>query len=272
MCPVVTDLTDAELSDAGALNEWRCFSTIARLPGSRTVSSSALSVLETPIVHAQFNGAFRVRLSDKDAERVIDELIVRQQTRKSPFTVWFDEKARPESLPDLLVRRGFAEGARVTRMVLDLFPNKAAFSKVASGNTAVADESSLDAWLSPFADAFSLDQTACDAYRRAFVAAGFTADGQFHHVLVSERGEPAATASVFLDGSVAGIYDIATRVSSRRRGFGSAATHAAIAHAMGAGYRYAVLTATDAGQPLFRKLSFHALGVIRKFILPASGG
>ncbi|HEX2427253.1 MAG TPA: GNAT family N-acetyltransferase [Gaiellaceae bacterium] len=59
---------------------------------------------------------------------------------------------------------------------------------------------------------------------------------------------------------VAGIYDMGVASHERRRGIGTALTHAVLARARGAGCAVATLNATADGEHLYRKLGFRSVG------------
>jgi ribosomal protein S18 acetylase RimI-like enzyme len=59
---------------------------------------------------------------------------------------------------------------------------------------------------------------------------------------------------------VAGIYDMGVAVHERRRGVGTALTHATLARARAAGCVVATLNATADGEHLYRTLGFRSVG------------
>lgn len=65
-----------------------------------------------------------------------------------------------------------------------------------------------------------------------------------------------ATSVLFLHGQTAGVYSVATHPGFRRRGIATAMTLASLRAAAAFGARYAVLEATAAGYPLYRRLGF----------------
>lgn len=68
---------------------------------------------------------------------------------------------------------------------------------------------------------------------------------------------------------VAGIFNVGVVPEARRRGIGAAVTAAACRLARDLGCRHAVLNATPAGEPVYRRLGFASLGEGQTWYLPA---
>lgn len=72
--------------------------------------------------------------------------------------------------------------------------------------------------------------------------------------------QPVSTATVYLQDKVAGIFDIATPESWRRRGFGSAMFHKALQVAQQQGAHTCVLQASPDGLHIYQKAGFTQAG------------
>ena len=98
----------------------------------------------------------------------------------------------------------------------------------------------------------------------------FAADVAFH-VLARLDGEAVGAGSVFMTGTTAGIYNIATTPSARRRGIGYAVTARLMNVARARGCTEAVLMASALGRPTYERLGFVEVCQTPQYVwLPAS--
>lgn len=88
--------------------------------------------------------------------------------------------------------------------------------------------------------------------------------GQTHWQLLIgvERDKPVATASLFIRDGIASINDIATHPAYRRQGIGTAMFEATLQRIHESGAAWCVLQASEAGQSLYARQGFSALGMI----------
>lgn len=85
-------------------------------------------------------------------------------------------------------------------------------------------------------------------------------DPAFAVAVASVAGVPASCAMVSVTGTTAGIYNVATPPEFRRRGYGAAATWAAIEVGAQRGCDHAVLQASEMGAPVYRRMGFVDVG------------
>ena len=73
-------------------------------------------------------------------------------------------------------------------------------------------------------------------------------------------GEPVSCSLLSVTGSIAGVYNVATPQRFRGRGYGEALTWAAISEGARRGCTAAVLQASEAGYPIYKRMGFNDLG------------
>ncbi len=112
-----------------------------------------------------------------------------------------------------------------------------------------------------------------DAVRSPFAAIerslGWDGAMPYRRYLGLLGGQPVATTALFLGESAAGVYHVSTVPAARRQGIGTAMVRRALSDARAAGYRVAVLHASEAGSRVYRSLGFRACGLLREYV-PAS--
>ncbi|HEY5195621.1 MAG TPA: GNAT family N-acetyltransferase [Solirubrobacteraceae bacterium] len=137
-----------------------------------------------------------------------------------------------------LVARGFAWGWRPLWMAIDL------------------DENAGE----PFSTRFAVEP-AGPPYARTlpYAPSGPEPQGSFR-LGVRLREKLVGQIAVNPWNGVAGIYSMGVVPRVRRRGIGAALTRAACSLAVEQGCRHAVLNATDAGEPVYRRAGFRPLG------------
>jgi GNAT superfamily N-acetyltransferase len=82
---------------------------------------------------------------------------------------------------------------------------------------------------------------------------------------VDEHGNVHATSACHVFGPYAHIFFVSTEPGWQRRGIGRAMTVAALQAAGAAGAKTALLNATDAGAPVYKRLGFEEAGMLTRY-------
>jgi ribosomal protein S18 acetylase RimI-like enzyme len=93
-------------------------------------------------------------------------------------------------------------------------------------------------------------------------------DPQVALLVGSVAGEPVATSRIACTAGVTDITGVVTAPASRRRGYGTALTWAAVAAGTARGCPVATLTATAMGAPIYRAMGFVPVGTFRTYAPP----
>lgn len=207
-----------------------------------------------------YNGAVRTRLDGDDADRAIETLVADFQARGWLVCWWVMPPDRPADLAARLAARGFTPWTNDLGMTVDLsgvpeavpLPEGVTVERVETMET-------LEEWLRAFGAGFGVPESWLAVYGRLPLRVP-PAESRFRFYLARAGGVPVATSLWFPAPDAAVIDEIATIPAMRRRGIGTAVTHAALRDARASGYRTAVLVASEAGARIYRRLGFKAYG------------
>lgn len=122
----------------------------------------------------------------------------------------------------------------------------------------VQSHADLDGWHEVYCEVFRGDPSGRDEWRRIQDVLCRSGDGALLLLLARVDGLPAATAAVFFQHDVAGLYCFTTRERMRGRGLASALVHACHEAARARGIERALLHATVLGRSVYAKAGYRA--------------
>jgi GNAT superfamily N-acetyltransferase len=95
---------------------------------------------------------------------------------------------------------------------------------------------------------------------RCIVRSEHFSDPTVRHYLAYVEGEPAACATIMLNQSMAGVWNVGTLRTYRRQGLASAILMQALVEASQDGYPDSVLIASPMGRPLYEEMGYRFVG------------
>jgi GNAT superfamily N-acetyltransferase len=277
---ILKNATEEQLGLSVFENLYDLFRAMARtLPESEIVEGAKLSYHPTFPTNPMFKGVWRTRLSEAEADDVIDQTIAWFKERNAPFFFWWTGGATtPTDLEQRLAKRGMvsmegqtkelAKGILSTQrgspcMVADLDRmNEAVLSTVPENFIfrEAANEAMLYDFKKVFVEPYEIPEWAGQAWVDATpkVGIGKTAWKMY----VGYSGDEAVAANMlFNGGGVASVYAVATVPSARGKGIGSAITLKPLLEARDMGCKYAVLFATEMGIGAYKRIGFRMTDV-----------
>ena len=248
---ILIDTSQSALIAAIERNLFLLFDLFKQWPQAELHDTPELMWSITNIPYPLFNSVLRALLPSGTIDDAIDSTLAEYKSRNVPMMWWTGPSTQPSDLGTILSERGFhlsvSSGMAAN---LSSLPESYPLPKHLLIRR-VENEEELDIWSRVVSDVFGI---VADAYFDFFLNLGF--DSPFINYIGSIDNAVVATSSVFLGGGVAGIYNVATLESARRKGIGAAMTAIPLLEARSVGYRVSTLQSSESGFNVYRKLGF----------------
>ena len=227
------------------------------LPGAELHEEAEMRWFYTGLSTSGFNGVLHTHITGDDIDAKIDNVIAYFSTRLVPFSWAIGPTTLPINLAHYLKARGFTHIHDGTGMAADLQTLPEAIATPANFRVAeVSDIDMLQTYSTTSMKGFSSTEEYMRIYSDTYRAIGFAENSPWHHYIGWLNDEPVGVSSLLLHAGVAGIYGVATVPEARRLGIGSAMTLAPLREARRRGYRVGVLSPSEMGLSVYKRLGF----------------
>ena len=243
----------AELAVAADENLAATWALLGRAIGADVADVGSMTLVAVGVPMAFFNGAF-MRAATDEPDRLISAAIDFFGERHLPWLLWVRENVAAAVL-EAGRRRGMRDAGGPPGMGLDPLPECPPTPpelniEIATTLDALVDHASM------LRDGFGMSQDVVDR----LIQPGLLDEPAAAALVGRVDGTPVSSSLLAVSGTTAGVYNVATPESFRKKGYGAALTWAAIAEGARRGCTHAVLQASPAGYPVYRRMGFSDLG------------
>lgn len=236
-------------------------------PLLRQIPADDALVILSEIDHPLCNGVVSPRLDPARAAGRVDELLELLDGHGRLYQWWIGPLSASSAVEGRLLERGL-ERSEEPGMHLDLArvdlapaPTDAEITSITAGATTERTTAT-----ELIGEAFGVAPALVPLFEDVL----FSVDGvRLEVVLARVEGRPVGTGAVAIDGRVAGLYNIAVTEGARNGGIGRALTLHLLALARAHGCTDAVLHASELGLPVYERIGFETVTVVRSYTRPS---
>lgn len=263
---MLTNLTKASFITAIEENLFSFFSLLDQWSELEFQDTPELLWTLTNIPFPLFNSLMRAKLSADKVDNAIDAAISRCKTNNVPMMWWTGPSTQPADLGEKLIDRGFQQSDSPGMAAdLDVLPEIPEYPENLVIKLVDNDED-LETWCRVVYEAFGMPDFVGTALFDAYQCIGYKSQLPLSHYLGSINNEAVAVSSLLLGAGVAGIYNVATIESARRKGIGAAITIKPLLEARTQGYRVGILHSSEMGFNMYSSLGFQEYCKISQYV------
>jgi GNAT superfamily N-acetyltransferase len=234
-------------------NQWALWATVC---GDDFHEENDLAWYLTGIPFPPFNGVVKARLQPDTLEKKIEEMLELYRLRNLPMCWWVGPASSPDDLGEHLESHGLTLEDRAPGMAVDLGLLKNLEPTKEVKIERVSSKQIMAGWTRVLTSVFGIPVECSDACFEVFDRVGYALDVKLWNYVGILGDRIVAISTVFLDGDVAGVYNVATMPDARGKGIGAAMSLAPLLAARERGCRLGILQSSPMGYGVYKGLGF----------------
>lgn len=256
-----------EALEANSGEEMGCFGR--GIPGAELHEDEELTWF---ITHRRYlNGVLRTRLA-RNEQAYIDAKIEQVRHHFLAQKVGLNWPVGPVTYPthlgEYLVAHGIPQRTSDLWMALGLHTLDEPTQQGASLTIREChDQAAMQVWKEVSGRGFNGFEEGVESYYENYLNIGFGDGTSWHHYVAWLNTTPVAAASLLVYAGLAGIYGVSTVPEARRQGVGAAITTYALQYARTLGYHIAVLSPSNMGINMYRRIGFRDVCTVQHYTL-----
>lgn len=231
-----------------------CDITCFRALGVKIDEVGGCRVSNTGASNAILNCVYAIDSSDTKIESVAQSIIDNFSVQGLPHCWWTEVESEPLKLKEILQANGKKHLGEFAGMAIDV-------SEILEINAAsdltiesVSTREEFSTWGSIIAEAFEFSESDAELYTSLFARTG--TEGPFYHLVGKRNGKVVSTGSILCTEEGAYLYNIATKVPERGKGYGRTITNALLEIAKRSKQTRIALVSSQSAAPIYQNLGF----------------
>lgn len=194
-------------------------------------------------------------------EKPLDDFTETVISREVPAMVWLPNEHEIVLQDSCLKERGYIETDISKSMCVDLTTLSRKISPIEQFDILpVTNVDMLRQWCDVFVQGYQLPLFLSEIFFEFYSIFGFSNSAKLKHFICFYNGVPVGTSSVFYGSEVAGVYNVSTVKSARKKGIGTQVTIHALLSALEYGFNIGVLISSKMAENIYQQIGFKVNG------------